>query len=459
MDTMGPFSTTSLGGSKYLLIFLDDYSGLSVVRPIKAKSEIPDVVQEVLNLLSNQTGHPVKAIRSDQGTEFVNSNLRRYLADKGIHHQQSAAYTPEQNERAERLNRSIVEKTRALLIDSGLSKNLWAEAACTANYLRNRQVNSLNDSKTPFELFFGTMPNVSNIRIFGSKAYVKTPNSFVDKLDPRCKQGVLVGYTSMSKYRVFIPAENKVVITTDLIIDENHITYKENSTTLDDKMENDSENIIIQSYYNEKSDTTPIPESNNSSDTSEATLDAPPPSNPQPQERRYPERTRRPPSNWYSSTSLSSIEIQTPETVKEALSSPCSQQWLEAMQEEITSLEANETWRLVPHPKDAKVLSCRWIFRVKLTNEGSINRFKARLVPKGFKQELFNTMDTANLISNRSYRRTIGKTPYEALYGVKPNLKRMRVFGCPAFYLNENKRKFDPKALWKAFCGVYSYCL
>ena len=395
MDTMGPFPIPSLGGARYLLTFLDDYSGLSVVRPIKAKSQISGVVQEVLNLLATQTGFQVKNIRTDLGTEFVNSNLQGYLAKRGINHQKSAAYTPEQNGRAERLNRSIIEKTRSLLIDSGLPKVLWAEAACTANYLRNRQINSLNDSKTPFELAFGTVPDVSNLRIFGSKAYVKTPTSFVDKLDPRCKQGVLVGYTSMSKYRIFIPEENKVIITTDLIIDENHIVFKEKSTSMDKELENELEFNTIISYGNEEPATTPTSENDAAPVTEhdanqvieEIPSDVTVSSDNQSQERRYPLRNRRPPSDWYVSTALSSEEIQTPETVEEALSSSCAEQWKEAMQEEISSLEANETWKLVSHPNDTKVLPCKWIFKLKLTKEGRIDRFKARLVAKGFKQE------------------------------------------------------------------------
>ena len=209
MDVIGPMETTSLGGSRYLITFLDDHSGLSVVRPLKAKSEAPSVVKEVLNLLSTQTGLQVQNIRSDQGTEFFNQELKQYLTTKGIYHQFAAAYTPEQNGRAERLNRTIIEKTRALLLSSEAPKNLWAEAAATASYLRNRQTNSVNPNKTLLEVMFGKKPNVSHLRIFGSKRFVKVQKA--KKLDRKeqKKVGMLVGYCSDSRYRVWIPDEIK----------------------------------------------------------------------------------------------------------------------------------------------------------------------------------------------------------------------------------------------------------
>ena len=144
MDTMGPLPVPFLGGAKYLLALLDDFSGLSVVRPVKAKSQISGVVQKVLIFLSTQTGFQVKNIRSDLGTEFVNSNLQNYFAEKGINHQKSAAYTPEQSGRAKKFSRPIIEKARALFIDSSLPKNLWAEAAGTANYLRKKYVGRIH---------------------------------------------------------------------------------------------------------------------------------------------------------------------------------------------------------------------------------------------------------------------------------------------------------------------------
>ena len=99
-------------------------------------------------------------------------------------HQTTTRYTPEQNAAAERLNRTILERVRAMLEDSGMPKDLeyWAEAACAAGYIRNRPPASGRD-KTPWELFFGKKPDVSCMRIFGAEAYALVPEQLRSKLD------------------------------------------------------------------------------------------------------------------------------------------------------------------------------------------------------------------------------------------------------------------------------------
>ena len=103
-------------------------------------------------------------LRSDNGT---NRDLGDFLKSKGIQHQTTARYTPEQYGAAKRLNRTIMDRVRAMLQGSGLGKELWAEAAVTASYIRNRSPASKRD-KTPWELFYGKRPDVSGMRIFGA---------------------------------------------------------------------------------------------------------------------------------------------------------------------------------------------------------------------------------------------------------------------------------------------------
>ena len=161
----------SLGGSWYLATYLDDYSKMSVVKPIRYKSDVPALTKEVVNFLEKQSGHSVLVLRSDNGTEYLNKDLGDFLKSKGIQHQTTARYTPEQNEAAERLNRTIMDRVRALLEDSGLPKELWAEAAVTASYIRNRSPATGRDlvDKTPWELIFGKKPDVSGMRILASR--------------------------------------------------------------------------------------------------------------------------------------------------------------------------------------------------------------------------------------------------------------------------------------------------
>lgn len=72
-----------------------------------------------------------------------------------------------------------------------------------------------------------------------------------------------------------------------------------------------------------------------------------------------------------------------PSNVKTALQSP---HWLQAMQEEYNALLANKTWSLVPLPSNGKPIGCKWVFKVKRKPDGSVSKYKARLVAQGFHQ-------------------------------------------------------------------------
>ncbi len=106
-----------------------------------------------------------------------------------------------------------------MLKDSELSDNMWGEAVTTANYIRNRSPTSQN-SKTPWELFSGKRPDVSNMRVFGATAYVHVPQPFRKKLDSHSQKGIFVGYELTSKvYRVLLDS-GKMSIIRDVIFDE-----------------------------------------------------------------------------------------------------------------------------------------------------------------------------------------------------------------------------------------------
>jgi hypothetical protein len=214
-------STQSLGGSRYLATFLDDYSKFSVVVPVSHKSDVAGVVKRTFTLLENQTGHRVKAVRTDRGGEYLNQSLAEYFASKGVAHQTTTPYTPEQNGKAERLNRTIVERVRAMLLESDLKPALWAEAAVVANYLRNRSP-ATGATRTPWELFFGTRPSVHELRVFGARAYVLKPKQQrTSKLDAVSQRGTFVGYAVNSKaYRVLLDDTNKIVESRDVVFDE-----------------------------------------------------------------------------------------------------------------------------------------------------------------------------------------------------------------------------------------------
>ena len=206
-DVMGPFQVPSLGGSKYALVIVDDYSRYSVVECVASKADVPEELLATLVRWQNQCGVTVRTLRTDQGTEFCNKIIDGYCKRKGIQHQLSAVYTPQQNGRVERINRTIMDKARALLIDSGLPHRLWAEAVKTAVRLYNVTL-PVRKPLTPFEVFHGRKPDLTALRVFGCKAYMQKPAHKRKKLDDKAYVGSLVGYSQHSKaYRVLYRSE------------------------------------------------------------------------------------------------------------------------------------------------------------------------------------------------------------------------------------------------------------
>src|SRR5947209_362323 len=211
MDLCGPMPVASIGGNKYVATFLDDFSKMSFVRIIDSKSKTAGVVREVISMLETQCGRRVKAIRTDNGTEYVNKELTEFLQSRGIIHQTTVPYNPEQNGAAERLNRTLLERARAMLNDADLSAELWAEAIDTANHIRCRSPVA-NRLKTPWELFYNMKPDVSRLRTFGATAYVYVPKEKRHKLDDRSTRGIMVGYAANTKgYRILLENDSVVI--------------------------------------------------------------------------------------------------------------------------------------------------------------------------------------------------------------------------------------------------------
>jgi hypothetical protein len=130
-------------------------------------------------------------------------------------------YNPQQNGVAERKNRDITGAARSMLHDQSLSLYLWAEASATAVYLQNRSPHGILGKMTPKEAFTGRRPDVKHIRIFGCLTFSHVPSEKRTKLDPTAQQGILVGYSEVSKaYRIYIPSLRRVMVSRDVIFEE-----------------------------------------------------------------------------------------------------------------------------------------------------------------------------------------------------------------------------------------------
>ncbi|KRX38752.1 Retrovirus-related Pol polyprotein from transposon TNT 1-94 [Trichinella murrelli] len=213
-DICGPMPTATPSDHRYMMTLIDDYSRFTVVYLLKTKDEAVDRIKDYVATLHTKFGRNPATLRTDNGRE-----------EKGIEHQFSAPYTPQQNGAAERKNRALVEMAKCMLTDAKLPERFWDETVCTAAYLQNR-LPSRSILKTPFELGTGIKPNVDHIRIFGSKAYSYIPKQKRRKWDNKAREGVIVGYGGTTKgYRLLNPTTNETWISRSvkIIEDDSHI--------------------------------------------------------------------------------------------------------------------------------------------------------------------------------------------------------------------------------------------
>lgn len=139
----GPMQTATPSGNKYFLTLIDDYSRFTVVRLLKSKDEVPGVIKEYIAAMSTRFNRKPFALRTDNGKEYVSSELSNFLRKEGIQHQLTVTYTPQQNGVAERKNRSLTEMAKCMLLDkfrqsflgrSNLNCNVFAKSDDKSKY-------------------------------------------------------------------------------------------------------------------------------------------------------------------------------------------------------------------------------------------------------------------------------------------------------------------------------------
>ena len=151
MDLWGPAPVSSVGGGKYFLSIIDDFSRKVDVFIIKCKTEVFKCFKLYLAKAERELNSKLKCVRTDNGLEFVHKEFEDFLSDLGIKMERSSVYTPEEVGVAERFNRTAIEGVRSLLLDSGLKPSFWAEALHTFVHVRNRCEHSLTKDQTPIE--------------------------------------------------------------------------------------------------------------------------------------------------------------------------------------------------------------------------------------------------------------------------------------------------------------------
>ncbi|GJX47503.1 retrovirus-related pol polyprotein from transposon TNT 1-94 [Tanacetum coccineum] len=199
MDLCGPMRVASVNGKKYILVIVDDYSRFTWVKFLRSKDEALDFIIKFLKMIQLRLKVPVRCIRTDNGTEFVNQTLREYYEKVGISHETSVARSPQQNGVVERRNRTLIEAARTMLIYAKAPLFLWAEAVATACYTQNRSIIRLRHGKTPYELLHDKLPDLSFFYVFGALCYPTNDSENLGKLQPKADIGIFIGYAPTKK--------------------------------------------------------------------------------------------------------------------------------------------------------------------------------------------------------------------------------------------------------------------
>uniref|UniRef100_H3HA18 Integrase catalytic domain-containing protein n=1 Tax=Phytophthora ramorum TaxID=164328 RepID=H3HA18_PHYRM len=220
-DICGPMEEESLGGSKYLLLVVDEASGCMKGFCLRAKSESEDCIKTYVTKVQTQFGKKVRFVRHDGAREFATNSLKAFYEVEGIEQQTTVPYAHQTNGTAERAIRTIVTIGRSMLHHAKLDKCFWAEAAMTAIYVKNRLPSPKVEHKTPFEIVYKSKPSVKHMHVFGCQTYILTPKEKRRKWDPKARAGLFLGYEEVSKaYRLYDIEAGQVVVSRDVNFDE-----------------------------------------------------------------------------------------------------------------------------------------------------------------------------------------------------------------------------------------------
>ncbi|KAA0058244.1 gag/pol protein [Cucumis melo var. makuwa] len=183
-DLCGPMNVKARGGFEYFISFIDDYSRYGYLYLMEHKSEALEKFKEYKTEVENLLKH-------------------------GIQSQLSTPGTPQQNGVSERRNRTLLDMVRSMMSYAQLSSSFWGYAVETAVHILNN-VPSKSVSETPFKLWRGRKPSLSQFRVWGCPAHVLVTNP--KKLEPRSRLCQFVGYPKETRGGIFFdPQENRLV--------------------------------------------------------------------------------------------------------------------------------------------------------------------------------------------------------------------------------------------------------
>uniref|UniRef100_A0A2N9G3P5 Integrase catalytic domain-containing protein n=1 Tax=Fagus sylvatica TaxID=28930 RepID=A0A2N9G3P5_FAGSY len=330
----------------------------------------------------------------DNAQEYHDKSFLSILDSNGTLPHYSCPYTSQQNGRAERKLRHILDVVRTLLISASIPERFWGEAALTAVYTINRIPSPTTHKKSPFELLYDKIPDYSSLRVFGCVCFVSLPSHERNKLEPRSRLCCFLGYgISQKGFRCYDPISRRLRISRHVEFWE-HQTFssRQHFPFISSSMTPIFSDTSIDLYPDPVRDSTQPPSSSDvpslvlspaaGSPDSDPASSAPSES---PTDIRRSTRVRAPPSHlsdYHCYFALATLHE--PHTYREASTNPL---WQQAMDDELDALHKTHTWDMTTLPPGKSAVGCKWVYKIKTRADGSVERYKARLVARGFTQE------------------------------------------------------------------------
>ena len=234
---------------------------------------------------------------------------------------------------------------------------------------------------TFFQAWSGKKPSMNNLRVFGCAAYSHIPKDERKKLNPKARRCIFLGYGDVTKeYRLYDLFKARVTHSRDVVFDETSLGFeKEQMKDLEGVNQPTVEiDVSTEEPYSEAEEEQTVNEDETNPDQSDEETST---------VVRRSERTRQYPDYYEAWIYTAKEQGKKPVTVKEAMSSPEKEKWKDAMDKKIRSIKAIEVWELVKLQKGKKTVGCKWVYKQKVGIDGSVERYKAHLVAKGYSQQ------------------------------------------------------------------------
>ncbi|MCH79609.1 retrovirus-related Pol polyprotein from transposon TNT 1-94 [Trifolium medium] len=423
-DIWGPDSTPSIHNHKYFLTVVDDFSRFTWIILFKSKSEVTLLVQQFIVMIEKQFAVIVKTVRTDNGPEFL---MPTFYASKVVY----------------------------------------------ATFIINRVNTPLLQNKSPYTLWFNTLPDIHQLKVFGSLCFASTLSNHRTKLDPRARKCVFLGYKSGMKGVILLDLHSRHIFVSRNVTHYDHIlpypaTPTSQPWSYHSPLDNVSTHYDISSpsqnpqphiHIDTPHDDCSSQQNFHVDEHSSALLDSQVPTSPAVSNPATPatieptispieptQSTRKssristkpkhlsdyicnltsktlessssgilyPISDFHSYSFISNtlrkfamaIDTESEPTSYKIASQ--NQHWVDAMDTELKALHQNRTWIYVDKPAHVTPIGNKWVYKIKHKADGSIERYKARLVSKGYNQvEGLDFFDTYSPVAKITTVRTL----------------------------------------------------